>query len=278
MQIKVNGGGKHKTHKNENILFIFSSVTNSGWTVLNQRRNIQKPTALKWQFCPLCCSPKNLWCLAANRSCGKNSTSKNPLKVYRLPVAPMLVLAHTLSEVGAQAQTRVPLWLRRIKWDKPPYVISDATTQGACKGMQKLRYSKNMHYPRSQKPDQELQVVTWRSDYTNFQVISHAFFLQESSHKGLILENPKEELPTSRLCQDKTMYRAKEVLIVDLWSCFTIKANHQDQGQEDWVLWLKVSIQQHLRSCHTLVEGCQTYIFTHKHFLAVFTLQVMCWS
>lgn len=49
------------------------------------------------------------------------------MKVYHLPVAPVHRVC-TSSEVGAQAQTRVSLWLRRIKWDKPPYVVSDTTT------------------------------------------------------------------------------------------------------------------------------------------------------
>lgn len=147
-------------------MFVFSSVTNSGWTVLNEWRNIQKPTALKWQFCPLCCLPKNFWCLAANRSCGKNSTSKNPLKVYRLPLAPMLVLA--------QAQTCVPLWLRRIKWDKPPMLpVTQPRREHASiyRNCNIQTVTKDMHYPRCQELDQELQVVTWRPNYIDFQVI-----------------------------------------------------------------------------------------------------------
>lgn len=54
-------------------------------------------------------------------------STKNSLKVYHLAVAPVHGV-RTSSEVGARAQTRVSLWLRRIKWDKPPYVVSDTTT------------------------------------------------------------------------------------------------------------------------------------------------------
>lgn len=97
-----------------------------------------------------------------------------------------------------------------------------------CRNCNIQTVKKDMHYPCCQELDQELQVVTWRSNYIDFQVIS--ILLQESSHKGLILENPKEEPPTSTLCHDKTIFQAKEILIIDLWSCFTIKANHQDQA------------------------------------------------
>lgn len=47
--------------------------------------------------------------------------------MYHLPVVPVQRVC-TSSEVGAQAQTRVSLRLRRIKWNKFPYVVSDTTT------------------------------------------------------------------------------------------------------------------------------------------------------
>lgn len=140
-----------------------------------------------------------------------------------------------------------------------PYVVSDATTKGTCKGMQKLQYSncKKRHAlstlprigPRTTGGDLAIKLHRFPGDFPR------DFLLQECTHKGLILENPKEEPPTSRLCHDKMMYQAKEILIIDLWSFF--KANHPDQAGG-----LNVAAKsQHtaaLRSCHILVEGCQT--------------------